>query len=102
MTFVIQVIREKELPMLYDCSYYSIGFIAKQELDMNEDEFLSYVTGGESGACDLFKKYKMIVRFYIDSESEESKKWTEHEYIIDLVDYNQGEINFLNEKLGDS
>ena len=44
--FVIQVIKEKDLPMLYDCSYYSKGFIAKQELDMNVDEFLSYVTGG--------------------------------------------------------
>ena len=63
MTFVIQVIKEKELPMLYDSSYYSIGFIAKQESDMNEDEFLSYVMGGESGACDLFKRHKTIVCF---------------------------------------
>ena len=61
--FVIQVIKEMELPMLYDSSYYSIGFIAKQELDINEDEFLSYVTGGESGLHELFKNYKTIVRF---------------------------------------
>ena len=55
--------------MLYDSSHYSIGFIAKQELDMTADKFLSYVMGGESGACDLFEKYKTIVRFFIDSES---------------------------------
>ena len=64
---------------------------------MNEDEFISYVMGGKSGACDLFEKYKTIVRFFIDSESEKSKKWTEHEYLnlIDLVNYYERAINFL-------
>ena len=61
--FVVQVIKEKELPRLYDSLYYSIGFIAKQELDMTEDEFLSYVAGVESGANDLFEKYKRLFAF---------------------------------------
>ena len=79
---------------------YSIGFIAKQELDMTEDVFLLYVTGVESGACHLFKEYKTIVRFFIDSESERSFKWTEHEYIINLVEYYEEEIKYLNEAKG--
>ena len=55
---VIQVIKGREIPMLYDYPYFSIEYIAKKELDMSEHEFLKYATADQ---CELFKRYNATV-----------------------------------------